>query len=251
MLDARVLAVVSPHLDDAALSLGASVAAAARSGVSVVVVTVFAGDPESPLPASAWDSRCGFQTEGEAARARRAEDARACTILGVEPVWLPFKDESYGTADRPTAEAIDAAVADADAVLFPGLPLTHPDHALVSSWATRFARSARVGFYIEQPYVIWEVVGARRRASRLRLQAQLAFRSRRARALQEQAIASLGDQLRWDAAPSSSSDRRRKRRAVQEYASQLPHLGRPIVHQIALWERSFGGEGVAWTPAAP
>jgi LmbE family N-acetylglucosaminyl deacetylase len=251
MLDAHVLAVISPHLDDAALSLGASLAAAARNDVSVVVVTVFAGDTESTAAASAWDSRCGFRTEGEAARARRSEDARACAVLGADPVWLPFKDESYGMAERPTAAAIEAAVAGADALLFPGLPLTHPDHALISSWASRFAGSARVGFYVEQPYVIWEVVGALRRVSRLRLQAQLAFDSRRARPLQENAIAALGDPRRWDVAPASSSDRRRKRRAVREYSSQFPHLGRPIVRQIALWERSFGGEAVAWASTAP
>jgi LmbE family N-acetylglucosaminyl deacetylase len=252
LLDARVLAVISPHLDDAALSLGGALAAAARHGVSVVVVTVFAGDPESLAPAGAWDSRCGFQTEGDAARVRRAEDARACDILGARPVWLPFKDESYAMGERPTADAIEAAVANADTVFFPGLPLRHPDHALVSSWAGRFASSARVGFYLEQPYLIWEVVGALRRAPRLRLQARLALASRRARLLQEQAIAAVDDDRRcWGAAPASAADRRLKRRAVRAYASQFPHLGRPLVHQIALWERSFGGEGIAWAAAAP
>jgi hypothetical protein len=33
---------------------------------------------------------------------------------------------------------------------------------------------------------------------------------------------------------------------VRAYASQFPHLGRPIAHQIALWERAFGGEAIAW-----
>src|SRR5438067_11728778 len=126
MLDSRVLAVISPHLDDAALSLGASLAAAARTGVSVVVVTVFAGDPGSTATAGAWDALCGFRTEGEAVRERRSEDERACAILGAQPVWLPFKDESYAPADQPTAQALEVAIAGADTLLFPGLPLTHP-----------------------------------------------------------------------------------------------------------------------------
>ena len=64
--------VVSPHLDDAALSLGAAIARARRIGAArVVVLTVFAGNPESDLPAGGWDSRAGFATEGEASRARR------------------------------------------------------------------------------------------------------------------------------------------------------------------------------------
>jgi LmbE family N-acetylglucosaminyl deacetylase len=251
MLDARVLAVISPHLDDAALSLGAALAAAARGGVSVVVVTVFACDPESSAPSGAWDSLCGFRTEGEAARARRAEDTRACAILGADAVWLPFKDESYAPAERPGADAIDAAVNGADAVLFPGLPLTHPDHAIVSSWAGRFAGSARVGFYVEQPYLIWEVVGALARVRRIGLQARLALDPGRTRLLQEKALASLGGDRAWAPAPASREDRRRKARAVRAYASQFPHLGRPVVHQIALWERSFGGEAVAWPSDAP
>ena len=249
-VDGRVLAVVSPHLDDAALSLGATLAGVVRDGASVLVVTVFAGDPESSAAAGPWDALCGFRTEGEAARARRAEDVRACAILGIDPVWLSFKDESYGPAERPTVEAVDAVLAGADAILLPGLPLTHPDHARVSSWAAHFARSARVGFYAEQPYRVWEVVGALPRAARMRLQARLAFGSARARPLQETALASLGESRAWRAVPASRSDRRQKRRAVRAYASQLPHLGRPIVHQIALWERAFGGEAIAWESTA-
>src|SRR5213080_853986 len=93
-LEGRVV-VVSPHLDDAVLSLGAALARAARRGGAVTVLTVLAGDPASETPAGEWDSQAGFATAGEAARARREEDRRACALLGVEPVWLPFSDHQY------------------------------------------------------------------------------------------------------------------------------------------------------------
>jgi LmbE family N-acetylglucosaminyl deacetylase len=51
------VAVVSPHLDDAALSLGAAIAALTRSGRTVRVVTPFAGDPSSDAPANGWEAQ--------------------------------------------------------------------------------------------------------------------------------------------------------------------------------------------------
>ena len=72
MLTGR-LVVVSPHLDDAVLSLGATMASAARNGAHVTVLTVFACDPQSSAPAEWWDRAGGFRTLGEAACARREE----------------------------------------------------------------------------------------------------------------------------------------------------------------------------------
>jgi LmbE family N-acetylglucosaminyl deacetylase len=56
--------VLSPHCDDAVLSLGASIAAHARAGGRVTIVTALAGDVHSADPSSAWDGR-------RRARARR------------------------------------------------------------------------------------------------------------------------------------------------------------------------------------
>src|SRR5262249_8239648 len=99
--------VVSPHLDDAVLSLGAAIACTAR-GRSVEVLHVFGGDPESDAPAGGWDRRGGFRTEGEATRARREEDRRACAVLGASPAWLSFGDADYER--HGTGEEIRAAV---------------------------------------------------------------------------------------------------------------------------------------------
>ena len=146
---------MSPHLDDAVLSLGATMASWARSGASVEVLTVFAGDPESPTPAGGWDERAGFQSEGDAARARREEDAAACAAVGAKPSWLPFGDTDYdrhGT-EHEIRTAVAEAVGDADTALLPGSPLSHPDHEyLVRTVADASLSAVRLGFYAEQPY---------------------------------------------------------------------------------------------------
>ncbi len=56
----RVLAI-SPHLDDAALSAGATLADFAARGANVDVVTLFAGTPHEPLSAvnRAFHAKCG------------------------------------------------------------------------------------------------------------------------------------------------------------------------------------------------
>ena len=85
----RRTAVLSPHVDDAVISLGASIYRATRAGSYVRIVTVFSGDPDSVLEASGWDSLPGFSTEGQAVRMRRSEDAEACSVVGADRALPP------------------------------------------------------------------------------------------------------------------------------------------------------------------
>ena len=150
------IVVVSPHLDDGVLSLGAAMHAWASAGARVELLTPLGCDPCSDAPAGGWDARGGFATEGEAARRRREEDAEACALLGVTPAWLRFGSVDYERhgEDEEVAEAVGEAVSGADRVLLPGFPLTHPDHA----WLVRLllARAPMLGrrlsLYAEQPY---------------------------------------------------------------------------------------------------
>jgi LmbE family N-acetylglucosaminyl deacetylase len=150
------IVVVSPHSDDGVLSLGAAMARWARGGARVELLTVLALDPSSTAPTGGWDRRAGFATEREAARARREEDAHACALLGVMPRWLPFGSvdfERHGD-DEEIWDAVGGSVAHADVVLVPGSPLTHPDHAWLSSLLTQRLPSERVALYAEQPYTL-------------------------------------------------------------------------------------------------
>ena len=151
------IAVVSPHLDDAVLSIGAALATASRAGAEITIVTVFAGDVNSVAVAGDWDEQAGFKTAGEAARARRKEDARACNILGVRPVWLPFSDEQYsrGGTDDEIFAALVETFDGAETVLIPGFPLVHQDHAWLARLIEQRGLDGHVGtYYVEQPYVV-------------------------------------------------------------------------------------------------
>jgi len=230
MKNGRRIVVVSPHLDDGVLSLGAAMAAWARSGARVELLTVFACDPESLVASGGWDERAGFRTEGNAAIARRAEDARACALLGVTPAWLTFGSVDFdrrGDEDDVRA-AVQERVDGADVVLLPGYPLTHPDHEwLLRTLAGAQLGAAAVGLYAEQPYA--HRVDARRQAPGW---------------LEE----ALGARPTFELVPATLGDRAAKWRAIRRYRSQLPLLGmrrsmRRGPHSI-LWE-----EAVAWIPA--
>ena len=150
------IVVVSPHLDDGVLSLGASMASWARRGAAVELLTVLACDPASEAPAGGWDARGGFETEGESARARREEDGRACAVIGATPVWLPYGSVDYDRHgdEAEVRAAVLRALDGADWVVVPGLPLTHPDHAWLAELLAGALSHARVGRYAEQPYTL-------------------------------------------------------------------------------------------------
>ncbi|GAB3478413.1 hypothetical protein GCM10027521_12340 [Amycolatopsis cihanbeyliensis] len=89
------LLALSPHLDDAVLSVGAALAAVAATGRPVVVCTVFAGKPVPPLsdPAVRFHRDCGLGEDAVAVRLR--EDLAAVAALGATPLHLPFLDALY------------------------------------------------------------------------------------------------------------------------------------------------------------
>lgn len=239
----RRVVVVSPHLDDAVLSLGATVAGAVRDGADVRVLTVFAGDPQADTVASVHDRACGFATAGEAARRRRMEDLGALEVLGATPVWLPFpdSDERRARDDRAIAEAVAREAAVADTVLVPGYPLTNEVHRrltvlLLGGGALTGVRAA---VYIEQPYATWH--GLSRSSTSV---------SKWRRSLRAEASSSLSGLVAsppvWIPAGRRASDWAIKRRALARYASQLPRLRRRPFLRIALYEALRGGEAIAW-----
>jgi LmbE family N-acetylglucosaminyl deacetylase len=147
--------VLSPHLDDAILSLGCTISRSVRLGGECSIVTIFAGDPDSVAPAGSYDRKCGFLSAGEAAAVRRKEDKKACSILGAKPVWLPFSNKQYDPfrdGDDVWA-SLEPHVETAEILLLPGFPLTHRDHAWVTELVLdRAPKGTPIGFYVEQPY---------------------------------------------------------------------------------------------------
>ena len=247
------IVVVSPHLDDAVLSLGAAIARASRSGADVRILTVLAGVPDSERPAGPWDAASGFSTEGEAATRRREEDSRACEIVGATPVWLPFSDvENRDDIDEEAVwRAIDEHVADRDLVLSPGFPLRHPDHVLLTALILRRLETDRkLALYVEQPYANVDAIPRGYRPRALLRAARLAVREGGARRLLRPTLPAaisglVTGTVQWLAVPATSADRRVKAAAIRAYESQLIDMRRRLVDRIRIYERGWGGEGVA------
>jgi LmbE family N-acetylglucosaminyl deacetylase len=211
-IDDATIVVVSPHLDDAVLSLGAALSRAARRDADVTVLTVLAGDPGSSTPAGEWDAQGGFRTEGDAATARRQEDARACSLLGVAPRWLPFGDDQYGPApEEEVVAALRTELQGFDLILLPGFPLVQQDHGLLNRLVLEQVQpEARLLFYAEQPYYLR--VGG-------------------------------GPPDGWKPAAAGLWDRVKKVRACRAYSSQLELLGdRGLAGRLARFEAARGGE---------
>jgi LmbE family N-acetylglucosaminyl deacetylase len=90
------LLVLSPHLDDAALSCGASIARAADEGWRVVVVVFLAGHPPvASLTAAArrYHEECGLGDDAMTVRIR--EDDAAMAVLAAEPERLGLLEALY------------------------------------------------------------------------------------------------------------------------------------------------------------
>ncbi len=91
------LLVISPHLDDAVLSVGAGVAKTAREGAKVTVYTVFAGTAPPPYSPVAQEMHevWGLSPDDDAPSHRRREDAAAVGHLGADYRHGPFLDSIY------------------------------------------------------------------------------------------------------------------------------------------------------------
>jgi LmbE family N-acetylglucosaminyl deacetylase len=215
------LTVVSPHLDDAVLSLGAAIASARGP---VTILTVLAGDADSNEPAGKWDRRAGFATAGEASRARRTEDERACAALRARPRWLAYGDDQYergGSDDEIRAAVIEAA--GTDTVLIPGFPLLHPDHRWVRELLDGVFPAARTILYAEQPYA---ALGSLRPGDNYD-------------------VPGTPRPEHWHPLTASLADRQRKLAACRKYETQLRLLG-SMLGPMLRYELRFGGESATW-----
>lgn len=229
------LIALSPHLDDAVFSIGAALSGARAAGADVRILTVFAGDPDSLAAPGWWDGKAGFRSAGEAARARREEDQRACALIGAAPIWLPFPDHQYARDLPDVWETLEPILASADLLLIPGFPLKHSDHAWLNALILDHrALLPPIGLYAEQPYAeaVWHRSGDLPECA---------------------ASSSVGSNAHspfaWFRIRPTLDNWWRKQRAFHAYGSQLRSMGRPSVRvplRVARYERSTGGEGLAF-----
>ena len=89
---------ISPHLDDAVLSVGGLIHAQQRENKVVEIWTIMAGTPTTPeLSPFAQDlhSSWGTKSAEESLLIRRTEDHHAAKILGVQTIHYEFLDAIY------------------------------------------------------------------------------------------------------------------------------------------------------------
>ncbi len=80
--------VISPHLDDAILSIGGSIAAWTAAGRRVVIATMYTAGPPLDEVAPSMRKFADYAT-------RTAEDAAACAVVGAEPRYLGQTERAF------------------------------------------------------------------------------------------------------------------------------------------------------------
>ncbi|HYF61902.1 MAG TPA: peptidoglycan bridge formation glycyltransferase FemA/FemB family protein [Herpetosiphonaceae bacterium] len=105
---------LSPHFDDAALSVGGTIARQAAAGERVLVVTVCSAPPRGPLNPFAAHLHERWGGAAEPISVRRTEDEAAVSRLGADLLWLDELDAIYRDPAYASVEAIFAAPAPGD-----------------------------------------------------------------------------------------------------------------------------------------
>jgi LmbE family N-acetylglucosaminyl deacetylase len=181
---------LSPHLDDALLSCGGGIHRLAAGGEPVLVVNVFAGDsplergspPDGGLSSFAQIQHGYWGHPPRPMTLRRAEDAAALNLLGVEGQYLEYEDAVYRTGPggewlytheealwqevdpvdpmgRDGAQALTGHLSSlipspGEVVVYAPLGVGHHiDHQILHAAARQLlAQGQRVAFYEDYPY---------------------------------------------------------------------------------------------------
>ncbi|MDA8017094.1 MAG: PIG-L family deacetylase [Thermoanaerobaculia bacterium] len=164
---------LSPHLDDVVLSCGGTAFRQAKSGLRVVVLTLFTRDLEDDPTNLVLQQVYGRMDlrPAEAMTVRREEDRRACGRLGATPVHWGL-DEALGRhpglpslaalfeeppgSDQVVVERLADRFRDLEDVPEVAAPVGwggHMDHRLVRR-AAEAVFGQRLRFYEDFPYVL-------------------------------------------------------------------------------------------------
>ena len=153
--DSAPTVVLSPHVDDAVLSVWSVVGDAGDAEV----VNVFAGVPEDGPPPR-WDRLAGATSRKAHMEARLDEDRAALALAGRTAAYLPFLDRHYRSDGPPGQDeverAVDAAVPAASLLYAPAGIGAHEDHVLVRDAALDLGRRLGIPLrlYAELPYAV-------------------------------------------------------------------------------------------------
>jgi LmbE family N-acetylglucosaminyl deacetylase len=148
-----VIAILSPHLDDAVLSCWSVL----TGPEEVVVLNVFTGAPAVGSGARPWDLLTGAEDSAERMCERLEEDRTALALAGREALGLGLLEVQYRNHGEPPdlVAALDSALPSGCAVFAPAALGAHRDHALVRDAALAFRRDGTpVTLYADLPHAI-------------------------------------------------------------------------------------------------
>lgn len=239
--------VLSPHLDDAALSCGGRIAALAAAGEPVLVVNICSGSPAadaafSPF-AAATHARWGLPA-AEAVRLRLAEDETALETLGADSYQLDLLDAIYR---MPGAYLDDATLFGAVA---PGDPLPAALHERLAPLAARYPAAIiyaplGVGGHVDHQIAHGVAVDLSRAGASVAFYEDYPYVAR-AGALDGRLAELGGAELFMPIATGIDAALARKVGAIEAYASQLSSLfadRAAIAREVAAYAAGLGPEG--------
>jgi len=147
-----VTTILSPHPDDAVLSLWGTLAGPG----DVRVINLFTGSPNGRPELGWWDRMTGADDAASRGRERLAEDEQALGLLGRAAVNLRFLDRQYRDRKHPIGslleEVTDAVPGDA-LVMAPAALSSHRDHVQARDVALELQRRGMgVTLYADLPH---------------------------------------------------------------------------------------------------
>ena len=166
---------ISPHLDDAVLSAGGLIHDQIRAGNQVEIWTILCGVPpteELSSFAQVLHFQWGIPKVEDLIRSRRAEDEKACQLVGAKPIYFDYLDCIYrrgknndwlysyifvppheDEADLPAriAESISARLEPTDQLVCQLGLGSHVDHIVVRRAVELIQRPLL--YYVDIPYL--------------------------------------------------------------------------------------------------
>ena len=173
---------ISPHLDDVTFSCSGTICRQQAQGLNILVVTLFAGEPQPPFtPFVQSVHRSWHVMEERPYQVRKEEERKAMALLGVDYAWLDWLEILYrnpeladandffwepGTSMIPPRDVAlfttlcawfdDAALVYPEAQFVAPLGLgMHRDHQLVFQAALNTLDCDRVLFFEDFPYATY------------------------------------------------------------------------------------------------
>ena len=128
---------ISPHLDDVALSCSGTLCRQRTQGLNILVVTLFAGEPQPPFsPFVQSVHRSWHASNKRPYQIRKEEERKAMALLGADYIWLDWLEILYRDPDLADAN---------DFFWEPGTLVAHPrDDVLFTTLCAWFTGAERV-----------------------------------------------------------------------------------------------------------